>query len=1097
MSTSGVVTILFTDLVDSTESMLLMSAAEADVSRRSHFRLLTESITAHGGSVVKNLGDGLMAEFRSVNGALKASIAAQQRVVDYNQLGHELRIRMGLSTGEATEEEGDWFGLPVVEAARLCNTAEGGQILVSSTTRLLAGGSAATSLTSVGALALKGLPEPVEAYELAWAPLTHEETSVPLPARIEARSSVPFVGRATECAQLEQATKSAAAGQRRVTLLHAEPGMGKTRLASHAARRAHESGATVLYGRCDPELGLPYQPFVEALTHYVLHGSDRVLRNHVAACGSHVGLLVPDLYRKVPGSQPVSEATPETDRYRLFAAVRSLLHEAAASAPIVLLLDDLHWADKPTLLLLRHVLTDPGQMRVHVIVTYRDSETARSAPLVDLLTELAQEEGVERVGLKGLTEGEVVSLAEVTTGHVLDEQGVRVVKQIYTDTEGSPFFVAEILRHITESRGLVDSDGQWQYDGNPDSLGIPATVREVIRSRVGRLGDTVHRVLAMGSVIGREFDLDLLATVLGQSEDDLLDLLDDAVEASLLHERADLPGRFSFGHALIQHTLYDDLGPTRRTRAHSRIATALEAMGAANLDARLGEVAHHWLRTTAPADLLHALERGRQAGEQAVRQLAPDEAVRWFNQALDVVGRLGENQDSERCELLVLLGDAQRQAGDPAYRETLLRASALAEQLDDVPRMIRAALANNRGFVSSNGAVDDERVEVLERVLAAQSDHDSPDRPRLLILLAAELTYAGDWDRRLAIADEAVALARRVADPATLSTVLTTRFVAIAAPSTLAQRLGESTENLSLSKRLDDPAARFWALTFHATVSMEAGDIVSVDADLEEAQRLAASLGQPFLKWVSAWHRAWRTHVAGDCVLAEQQANAALAIALESGQPDAVELYAGQIFGIRRDQSQLAELLPLLADAERQNPGIPGFRSAWMLAACEAGETDGLAERLDAEIASGFADWRLDPLWLTGMAAYAEVAWWLGHRRLAKEVFARMEPWDGQVVFNSAFCQGVVAYHLGLLHAVLGRLDDADRSLIAADKQYEHLDAPLMRGRAQIARARVLRMRGAPGDLATAAAVAEIAAATAVRLAAPGIVLVPQDDALP
>jgi hypothetical protein len=275
---------------------------------------------------------------------------------------------------------------------------------------------------------------------------------------------------------------------------------------------------------------------------------------------------------------------------------------------------------------------------------------------------------------------------------------------------------------------------------------------------------------------------------------------------------------------------------------------------------------------------------------------------------------------------------------------------------------------------------------------------------------------------------------------------------------------------------------------------MEALDIAAVDDDHAEAQELAATLGQPFLRWVSAWHRAWRTHVAGDCALSEELANTALGIALDSGQPDAFDIYAGQIYGIRRDQNQLGELLPLLAEAEQNNPGLTAFRSAWMLAACEAGETDGIAARLDAELASDFADWKTDPLWITGMAMYAEVAWWTHHRAAAEAILPRLEPWAGQVVFNSAFCQGVVSYHLGLLYTVLGRYDEADASLSAADKQYELLDAPLMRGRAQSAHARLLRLRDQPGDAETATALLNSARATAERLSAPGILLLPSDD---
>ncbi len=1088
MSATGTVTVLFTDLVGSTELAARLGREAAEEHRRKHFALLADAAAEAGGTIVKNLGDGLMVVFHSVTAALAAAVGMQQRThLSGSRSDSPDLIRVGISVGEATTEDGDWFGPPVVEAARLCAVARGGQVLATHTVALLSSGAPFT-LIPAGAFDLKGIGDGVPAYELAWEPMSAEAAgATPLPPKLVATSSSRFFGRSAESEQLERAWKAASNGEQQLVLISGEPGMGKTRLATEVAMRAHAAGATVLYGRCDQELGVPYQPFVEALSHYVEVGPAEVLDAHVAAHGDLLEPLAPRLRQRVSAQRTTARTDPETERYLLFAAARALLVDAARHAPVVLFVDDLHWADKPTVLLLRHIATLMEPTALLVIGTYRSTDVSRTHPLVEVLTDLRREGGAQRIELDGLDGLSVVSLFEAAAGHEMDESGVALAMEVRRETGGSPFFVKEILRHLTESKALFQQDGRWIYRGDVTSLGIPQSVREVVEHRVDRLGPLATKALSAASVVGHEFDLDLVAAVIDADEDDLLDAFDAAALASVIRESVDTPGRFSFAHALIQHTLYDELGATRRARIHRRVAESLERMCGDDPGDRLGELARHWIKATGVAAVDTAVHYARRTGEQALARLAPNEAARWFAEALEMVDAAEVDDVGRRCALLVQLGDAQRQAGDPAYRETLLSATALSRDCGDPDLMVRAALANNRGFVSSNGEVDHERVAAIEAALAVQSTEDSVERARLLMTLAAELTYAGDWDRRRGLTDESLAMAQRVGDPTTLAYALTARYTVINVPHTLEERLVETAENLELTQSLGDPVARFWALNFRASAALEAVDLAEVDRCTTEAVQLAHGLGQPFLRWVATWAQSWRALLAGDIDQAEALADAAAVIANESGQPNALAIYAGQLFAVRRDQGRLDELEPLIEATVEDNPGLPGFRAALLAMYCDLDRHDEARPIFQQEVDRGFADLMYDPVWSTGLSLFADVCGALRHHDGAGILYERLAPYAGQIITNTATVNGAVDRFLGILAGIVGRYDVAEQHFIEAGRMHEAIDAPTWLARTRYDWAGMLLSRGEPGDDQRAAGLLEAARQTARDLGMPGL----------
>jgi predicted ATPase/class 3 adenylate cyclase len=669
------VTVLFTDMVGSTALAAGMSPAEADDLRRKHFSLLRQAITAAGASEVKNLGDGLMAVSRLALAGLECAVSMQQAIEVHNRTASSpVGVRVGVSCGEVTREGDDYFGDAVVEAARLCSTARSGQVLVAALARAAAGRRSTYAFLPVGALELKGLPEPLEVFDLAWVPIEVGlgAEDVPLPARLSHRPAAGLVGRRTELALLGAAIKRVAAGEgSQVVLVSGEPGQGKTTLVAEAARAAHEDGMVVLWGRCDEGAGAPYAPFAEALAHYVTHADEQLLRSHVEGYGAEVARLVPRLAQRVGPLPATATADPDTERYLLFAAVVALLDAVSAERGVMLVLDDLHWADKPTLQLLCRVVGHTTSTRLLVAGTYRDAELSVAHPLTEALASLRRESAVTVLPLSGLDDTGVISFLESIAGHTLDEDGVALAHSVYRETDGNPFFVAEVLRHLAETGAIVqDTAGHWVAALPGAEIALPDSVRQVVGVRVGRLGVLATKALSAAAVIGREFDLDLTATVAEVEEDTLIELLEQAQGATLVREVPGAPGRYTFSHALVQHTIYQDLGGTRRARLHRQVAEELERRVGSSPGGLAGELARHYLLASRPAEADKALAYARLAGEAALDALAPDEALRWFVQALELAGETTEL--AGRIDLLIGLGTAQRQVGAPEFRTTLL-----------------------------------------------------------------------------------------------------------------------------------------------------------------------------------------------------------------------------------------------------------------------------------------------------------------------------------------------------------------------------------------------------------------------------------------
>ncbi len=1077
MATTENITVLFTDLVGSTELASSLTPEAGDEVRRKHFSALRQAIATSGGTEVKNLGDGLMVVFPAASAALGCAVAMQQGIHrDNSGAERPLGLRVGLSSGEATREADDYFGDPVIEAARLCARAEGGQILASDLVRANAGRRSSHSFTSLGELDLKGLPEPVEALQVGWEPLGADAPGsgrVPLPTGLTHRPAVGVIGRENELALLDTDAKRIAAGEgRELLLLTGEPGQGKTTLVSEFARHADDRGMTVLLGRCDEEVGAPYRPFQEALSHLVAHIDEELLRTHVATHGGELARMVPALGQRLGELPPPQSTDPDTERYLLYAAVVGLLEVASQQRPVVLVLDDLHWADKPSLQLLRHVVANSSAARLLILGTYRGGELSTAHPLSEALAALHRvPSGVSTIDLKGLEDTGVIAFMESAAGHALDDAGVGLAHQLYRETDGNPFFVAEVLRNLSESGDIVQDagTGRWTAKDTGGPLSLPHSVRTVIGTRVSRLREGATKVLSMAAVIGRDFDLDLLAEATEVDEDELIDLLEEAERAAVVHELPDSPGRYSFSHALIQHTLYEDLNGTRRTRMHRQVGEAIERLHPSEPDEYVGELARHFSLATKPTDVMKAIAYSTRAGDGALKALAPDDGVRYFSQALELCSAATGMEPSLRVDLLIELGTAQRQAGLPAFRETLLEAARSARDLGDSDRLVAAALANNRGYFSSLGQVDSEKVEVLEAAIDVLPEADSIERARLLATLCSEVQFAGSAEECLALADEAKAMARRLGDGATLFEVFSRCSPATSTPSRLAPQLVEAVAYSAAADNLGDPLNRFWAATEVAWRAFRSGQFELADERLALAGLLAARLQQPATVWLAMFRSAARTLSFGDHAKAEEVAAAALEVGTSSGQPDAFDVYGIQLMGTRLQQGRFGELMSLIAEVAERNPAIPAYTAALAASRLEAGDEVGARHLIERAAADSFVIAEHSG-WLDCMVLYARVVIDLGLHEHADTLLDQLAPFHDQVPHNGYISHEPVATFLGALAAVLGRYEFAESYF----KEAENLNT---RGGMRFADAytkllwgRMLRRRGDDDDAGRAEA---------------------------
>lgn len=1079
--------IMVTDLVGSTELASRVGNVTYEALRHEHDSILGDDIEDSGGLVIKNTGDGVLAVFPSVTAALAAATTIQQHLERRTRTADvaTLRVRIGISIGDALVDDGDYFGIPPIEATRLCARAEGGEILISDPVLAVLRDRKGHRFDSRGPLELKGMAEPVTAWILHWQPLP-EATDAALPPRLRGLTHTTYVGRAAEQSRLLESWDRTVDAQRQVVVISGEPGIGKTRLVAEAAATAIPDDALILYGRCDEDQGVPYHPWLEILREYVRVAPRRLLRPYAG----ELVRLVPELTQKLGTPPPPPSTDPDAERYQLFNAVAGLLTGATARAPLLVILDDLHWADQPTLQLFRHLVTTTTAGRLMLLGTFRDSDVGAEDPLTAMLADLRRESGVTRIDLVGLAAPEIIDLMEVTAGHPIDASGLDLAGEVHRETAGNPFFVGEILRHLRETGTIaLDADGQWSFDAPRVAHSLPQSVREVVGRRLQRLGAAARGVLSTGAVIGPEFDIRLIARVAGLPASDLLDLLDEAVDAALLTRTSAGPTSapaspsgivtattsaaagqmYAFSHGLVQATLYDALPTGTRLELHRSVGIAIEELYGDPPD-RLGELAHHFLEATLGGDADRAVDYATRAGQQAMRQFAYDRAEVLFARAL---GAIPAARPADQIPLLQFLGEARMRRGDTtAARRTLLAAAAAARRHDEPEALARATLAC--GIWGLSAGVDEELVALAEEAIAGLADR--PSR-RLLAelkgLLAVALYYAPAprRERCRQLASEAVVLARSEHErlktresAASLAYVLVRALLADWGIDSAAGDV-ECAEALDLCRQVGNRELELLVRNWRVNVLFELGDFAGLDAEVAKVEHMATELRQPRAIVYLPLHRGMRAAVQGRFTEAEQRNAESRRLGAQVGNPLTELAGHAQVLLIRLLQGRLPELEQPLRGLVDAYPSLVALRCALVTLLVQAGRQAEARDELTAVMAGGRDGIATDNTFGVAVGLLAEAATQLKDANAARALYEWLTPLHGRwVVSPTAAALWPVDRSLGILAGTAGDAVAGLAHLATAKQLGERADALPTLALTALDEARLRAARRAPGD---------------------------------
>ena len=842
----------------------------------------------------------------------------------------------------------------------------------------------------------------------------------PSSARPACRVAGAFVGRVEEMVALRDAFAEAVSERGRLVLLAGDPGIGKTRTAEELAVHARREGAEVLWGRCHEDEGAPaYWPWLQIIRAYARAREPATLRSEMGAGAAAIAQIAPELrerWSELPEPPPLQ---PEQARFRLFDGVTLFLKEAAAHRPLVLILDDLQWADPASLLLLSFVTREMGAARLLVIGMYRDLEVGRQHPLTAVLAELAHQPVSQRIFLRGFAEPEVARCIALDAGA---EPSGSVVAAVLGRTEGNPFFVREIARLLVSEMALEDAIVARDV--------LPHGAREVIGRRLDRLSPECNDLLDAAAVIGRTFDVEVLEAVGGSRDrEQILAVMAEAVAAHLIVEVPRAVGRYRFAHDLIRESLYGELPVDRRLALHRCIGEFLEARHAHDPEPHVARLARHFVEgAEGGQDLEKAISYSRRAGERALAVMAYEEAAAHFDHALHVLGRTEAPNEEERCELLLAKSLAQWRAGDgTSGRETARTAAELARRLGSPEQLARAALLFR---VRSSPEPDAELLRVLDEALAAMDEGDSALRASLLSRLAVALYFLPSFrGRGPGLALQAVEMARRLGDPAAMAEALRAHHLALRQSGTVAERLAVTTEIVRLAELAGDRELALDGRDYRVGDLLELGDIRAADADLAAYTRLAEELRQPKYLWCVAALGALRASMAGRFDEAEQLAERALALGNEVQQWEVRATVGALIFMLRIQQGRLQELVVPMQEFVAQYPHLPAWRAPLAFVQSELGHVEDARQELDHLVMNDHSP--TDPLSTIALLAAACAS--VGDAGCATRLYERLLPHAGRnVAAAPGLCIGAADRYLGLLACTMERWEEAQAHFEAA-----------------------------------------------------------------
>ncbi|NRA01327.1 MAG: AAA family ATPase [Myxococcales bacterium] len=869
----------------------------------------------------------------------------------------------------------------------------------------------------------------------------------------------PFVGRSRELRELRGAFDQVLKGRGRLVTLSGGPGLGKTRTAEEFADEARARGARILVGRCHEGEGPPiFWPWVQLIRSYLADHDPARLLYALGNSGAEIASLVPELRELVPGLPKLAQEqlSSESDRFRLFDALGRFLTRASSHEPLLLLLDDLHAADAPSLALLEFLARELGRARVLIIATYRDTALERGHPLSATLGELAREDLTHLIELQQLRETDVEEFLEAVSG---GEVPAELVSLVYQKTEGNPLFLAEIVRLLDAERKLDHPREVRSW-----SVTIPQGVRETIRRRLVQLSDSTNRLLTLAAVCGRAFSRNTLEAVGELSGVELLEGLQEAVDARILNEARDPHVDYRFSHGLIREMIYDELSISDRAQLHLQVGTAVESLHETDLSPYLAELAHHFGQAAPLAGVENSIVYETRAGRRAATLMAFEDAAGHFDRALRALDSSELLDREQRFELLLELAAAELHAGRwaPAH-ETLQRASEHAREFGAADALARVALLYPAP--SAPGVITDQRpdavsVKLVEEALQTLDAQDSTLRALLLSRLALDLYWTSTQEHCLRVSQESLEMARRLGDPRVLASALVGRHGLLLGPPHLAERQPLAREALSCAERAGAPELSLSSRQALLHDFIEVCDPVGADVEIEAISELEQEL-KP--RW-SLGARTMRLASRGEYEKAEKslREDRASTGGLDSPSP----VGEIQLWNVLFSQGRLSELGTSIEKFVARYPEVPGWRAALAAIYFQSGrEADARAE-FERLLEVDVRKLPMNAAWFMSIGTISELAMNLGGREAAERLYTLLLPYSDRVlqVPPTAMYLQAASHYLGGLASVLGRFDDAERHFTKAIELNSRMQARGFLAYNRLHYARMLLARGRSGD---------------------------------
>jgi class 3 adenylate cyclase/DNA-binding CsgD family transcriptional regulator len=1072
------------------------------------YELLIHEVHRYEGTVNELTGDGLVAFFgaplaveQAPQRAVRAALALQEAVAQFSAhaehaRGVRLQLRVGLNTGPVIvgtvgnnlRMDYKAIGNTVNLAARMEQTAAPSTVqLTEHTYKLVAG---YFDCDDLGLTSVKGLAGKVRVYRV-----TGERGAR---ARIDVareRGFTRLVGRERELALLRHCFELAQGGRGQAVSIIGDAGLGKSRLLYEFRQTLVGADCTWLDGRCHPYgAALAYLPVMDLLKQYFQidlsdRGEDirRKVTDRLAPLGTALAATAPYLLHvlavETQGDLPVGPS-PEAVKHQTFEALRGLVSESAAHCPLILTIEDLHWADTTSVEFLAFLLEHIAGSRILLVCTYRPDFASlwsgKSYHSVITLPPLAPSEGRQML------------TALLGTVYIQEELAALVLDK----ADGVPFFLEELVKALQETGSIEQHDGQWRLTTQATDTPVSDSVEEVLMARIDRLSEGAKSVLQMGAVIGREVSGELLREIAGLPEWELTTHLAAVTKAELLYARG-LPPQttYLFKHALTQEVAYRSLLTARRRALHRRVAVTLETLFPDRLEEYYGQLAHHYCEAAQENEVAKAVEYAIRAGERYMALPAYAEAARFYHMALEALEGQSPVDEAQRCTLLLMLGGAQRKAGESLQAlDTLQRAADTARNLGAAEHMARAALEFEqttwRSWLPAAPAV-----HLLEEARQALGEADSALRARTLGSLTRALLYASalgqvaEASQQVVemvqrIGRQAVEIARRVGDPGVLAFTLGVMRNVPWGPEETRERLTDACEMLQLARAAGDGELVYEAHSRRMECLLELGDVQAVGAEIDAMMQTDEALRQPGYLTTTTGLRAMMALLEGRLAEAERLAVKALTIGQRTQNEATAGVFGVQMFTLRREQGRLKEVEPAVRHFVQQHGTAATWRPGLALIYSELGRAREARVAFEHLAKHDFADFPRDSLWAGCLAYLAEVCTFLGDIPRASTLYRLLLPYAGRTIVMGAgvVCYGAASRYLGMLAATMERWEEAAQHFEDALAMNTRMGARPWLAHTQHEYAKMLLARNQPGDREEATALLNMALTTAREL---------------